>query len=118
MLKKRPFDFQKKNNNIRRSKTEISNKHLKDLLPFLLSEINKKKSLNPELIFQAWSRISDTKWKGMTEPIGFEKGVFMVKVKNAALYSVLVQVEYSRLLSQLRHECSHVEIKNIVFRIG
>jgi len=96
----------------------LTNKHLKDLLQSALSEIDSKRKERPDLILEGWPQIADEKWKTMTQAISFEKGQLVVKVKNAALYSVLVQQEREKLLKKLQKKFPEVEIKNIIFRIG
>jgi hypothetical protein len=100
----------------------LTNKHLKDLLPSVLSEIEGKRNANrnerPDLILEGWAQIVDEKWRSMTQASSFEKGQLVVKVKNAALYSVLVQQEREKLLKKLQKKFPEAEIKNIIFRIG
>ncbi len=96
----------------------LTNKHLKDLLPSVLREIDGKRNERPDLVLEAWPQIIDEKWRPMTQAISFEKGQLVVKVKNAALYSVLVQQEKEKLLKKLQSKFPEVEIKNIIFRIG
>lgn len=96
----------------------LTNKHLKDLLPAALSEIDGKRSERPDLILEGWAQIADEKWRAMAQAISFEKGQLVVKVKNAALYSVLVQQEREKLLKKLQNKFPEAEIKNIIFRIG
>jgi hypothetical protein len=96
----------------------LTNKHLKDLLPSMLRKIEDRRNDRPDLILEGWSQIVDEKWRPMTQAISFEKGVLMVKVKNTALYSLLVQQEKEKLLCKLQDKFPEVEIKNIIFRIG
>ncbi len=96
----------------------LTNKHLRDLLPSVLRNIEERKKERPDLILAGWSEIIEEKWRRMTQAVSFEKGVLMVKVKNAALYSLLVQQEKQKLLSKLQEKFPEVELKNIVFRIG
>lgn len=96
----------------------LTNKHLKDLLPSVLRTIDSRRNERPDLILEGWSQVVDEKWRGMTQAISFEKGVLMVKVKNAALYSLLVQQEKEQLLRKLQSKFPRSEIKNIIFRIG
>jgi hypothetical protein len=96
----------------------LSNKHLKDLLPSALHEIEKNKSKRPDLVVAGWSEIIEPKWRSMTQAISFEKGQLVVKVKNTALYSLLVQQEKPRLLADLQKKFPAAGLKNIVFRIG
>ena len=96
----------------------LTNKHLKDLLPSALRKIEDRRNDRPDLILEGWSLVIEEKWRPMTQAISFEKGVLMVKVKNAALYSLLVQQEKERLLRKLQDKFPEVELKNIIFRIG
>ncbi|HUD01680.1 MAG TPA: DUF721 domain-containing protein [Rhabdochlamydiaceae bacterium] len=96
----------------------LTNKHLKDLLPSALREIDGRRNERPDLILEGWSQVIEEKWRPMTQAISFVKGVLMVKVKNAALYSLLVQQEKDRLLLKLQEKFPEVELKNIIFRIG
>ena len=96
----------------------LTNKHLKDLLPSVLREIEGKRDERPDAILEGWSQVVDEKWRAMTQAISFEKGQLVVKVKNAALYSVLVQQEREKLLKKLQKKFPEAKIKNIIFRIG
>lgn len=96
----------------------LTNKHLKDLASSALAEIEMKKKRRPDLVVAGWGEVVEKKWSSMTEAISFEKGTLVVKVKNAALYSLLVQQEKPRLLSQLQKKFPDAGLKNIVFRIG
>ena len=96
----------------------LTNKHLKDLLPSALREIDGRRNERPDLILEGWGLVIEEKWRPMTQAISFEKGQLVVKVKNAALYSVLVQQEKEKLLKKLQGKFPEVEIKNIIFRIG
>ena len=103
MIKKRP---------------SLPHRQLKDLLVPFLETTKKQVAMKPHLILQAWAEIVDPKWKGMTEASSFEKGTVVVKVKNAALYSLLVQQEGSRLLKKLQARFPESGIKKIKFCIG
>ncbi len=98
--------------------SKLTNKHLKDLLPSILADIAGKKKERPDLILAGWGEVIEEKWRLMTQAVSFEKGVLMVKVKNAALYSLLVQQERHKLLRKLQDKFPEVELKNIIFRIG
>ena len=96
----------------------LTNKHLKDLASSVLLEIERKKEKRPDLVVAGWSEVIEKKWHSMTEAISFEKGTLVVKVKNAALYSLLVQQEKPKLLAKLKDKFPDAGLKNIVFRIG
>ena len=98
--------------------SKLTNKHLKDLLPSALRTIEGKRNERPDLVLAGWAQVIDERWRLMTQAVSFEKGVLMVKVKNAALYSLLVQQEKQKLLKKLQEKFPKTELKNIVFRIG
>ncbi len=54
----------------------------------------------------------------MTEAISFEKGMLVVKVRNTALYSLLVQHEKPKLVAEMQRRCPEAGLKSIVFRVG
>jgi hypothetical protein len=98
--------------------TRGTSHHLQELLPQVLDAAQRRVAQRPDLILVAWSRLIGPSFEGMTEALSFEEGVLTVRVKNATLYSLLQQYERARLLSRLRQECPHTEIKNILFRVG
>lgn len=98
--------------------SELTNKHLKDLLPKVLGNIGALHRDRPDLILAAWSQIIGEKLAPMTKAVSFDKGVLFVKVSNSTLYSLLSQHERGRLIKCLREKFPSVEIKNIHFRIG
>lgn len=103
-------------NFIPRMSQKLTNKHLKNLLPSALKEIENRREEKAHLIFLAWNEILKPEWRPLTEAFSFEKGALMVKVKNTALYTVLVQQEKSPLLKKL--QVKFPQVKNIIFRIG
>ena len=98
--------------------SELTNKHLKDLLPKVLGNIGALHRDRPDLILAAWPQIIGEKLMSMTKAISFDKGILYVKVGNSTLYSLLSQHERGRLLKSLREKFPSVEIKNISFRMG
>lgn len=101
---------------IPRMSQKLTNKHLKNLLPSALKEIESRREEKAHLIFQAWNEMINPQWRPLTEAFSFEKGALMVKVKNTALYTVLVQQEKNQLLKKL--QVKFPQVKNIIFRIG
>ena len=95
---------------------KLTNKLLKDLLPRVMGEVERKRGDRPDLIVRYWEAVADEKWQGMTEACSFEKGALVVKVKNQALYAVLVQQEKERLLKKMKEKFP--QVKNMIFRIG
>jgi hypothetical protein len=97
---------------------ELTNKHLKDLLPKVLGQIGALHQDRPDLILAAWPQVIGEKLASMTKAVSFDKGILFVKVSNSTLYSLLAQHERGRLIKCLREKFPSVEIKNIHFRIG
>ncbi|MBI2743162.1 MAG: DUF721 domain-containing protein [Chlamydiales bacterium] len=98
--------------------TKPTGKKLKDLLPVVLQQINKTYQERPDLILALWPEIIGEKLAHMTQALSFREGVLTVKVKNSALYSLLVQHEKARLLKKLCERFPSSGIRNIIFRIG
>jgi hypothetical protein len=96
----------------------LPHRHLKDLLGSFLESVKSRAELKPDLILKEWAEIIDPQWKGMTEASSFEKGTVVVKVRNAALYSLLVQQEGSILLKKLQARFPESGIKKLKFCIG
>ncbi|MGH2613081.1 MAG: DciA family protein [Rhabdochlamydiaceae bacterium] len=92
--------------------------HLKDLLIPFLEKVKSLSEARPDLILKEWAEIIDPKWDGMTQASSFEKGIIVVKVKNAPLYSLLVQQEGSKLLKKLQAKFPESGIKKLKFCIG
>lgn len=99
-------------------RTKKTHRHLKDMLPSVLHAIDSRRKERPDKILAGWDQIIEVKWRSMAKAISFEKGVLMVKVKNAALHSLLVQQEKPRLLQKLQEMFPEAALKNIIFRIG
>lgn len=93
-------------------------KHLSDLLPTLMEEMQMNYKDRPDLIIAAWPSIIGEKFASMARAVSFEKGVLVVKVNNSTLYSLLSQNERQRLLTSLKQQFPLVMIRNIQFRIG
>ena len=91
---------------------------LKDLLVSFLENVKSRAETRPDLILKEWVEIIDPKWREMTEASSFEKGTVMIKVKNAPLYSLLVQQEGPKLLKKLQAKFPESGIKKLKFCIG
>ena len=84
----------------------------------MMDHLARIQEMRPDLIVAAWPEILGEKLSPMAEAVAFADGVLQVKVKNATLYSLLVQHERIKLLGHLRRKFPKVEIRNIIFRIG
>lgn len=96
----------------------LPHRQLKDLLAGFVDKVQDKVDLRPDLVLAEWEKIIDPKLKGMTVASSFEKGTVVVKVKNAALYSLLVQHEGSKLLKKLQLKFPESGINKLKFCIG
>jgi hypothetical protein len=101
-----------------RKKDDLPHHHLKDLLPSFLQGVQSRCKEDPQRILRGWKEVVDPKWNLMTEASSFEKGVVVIKVKNATLYSLLVQQEGARLLKKLQQMFPESDIKKLKFCIG
>lgn len=94
--------------------TQIPGRKIQDLLPDLLGEISRQTGDIRGEVFCFWNTLLGEKMAPMTQPLSLIDGVFTVKVKSGALYSVLCQSEKPRLLRRLQEK---FPIRTIVFRI-
>ncbi len=97
---------------------EPTGKELSALLPEWIAKANFRFQDRPDLILLAWPEIIGEKLSPMTTAVSFINGLLTVKVKNSSLYSLLLQHERTRLLSQMQKKFPSVKILNIVFRLG
>lgn len=98
--------------------TRVTTRTMKDLLPRVLSGIEKTHQQRPDLLLASWPDIIGQQLATMTEAVSFTDGVLVVKVKNSTLHSLLSQHDKPRILDKLRKKFPHTEIKTIIFRIG
>jgi Dna[CI] antecedent DciA-like protein len=98
--------------------TQATSHRMSDLLPFVLSKIEKNYQQHSDLILAMWPDIIGPKLASMTQALSFGEGILVVKVKNSTLHSLLSQNDKGRILNLLREKFPHAEIKNICFRIG
>ena len=95
--------------------TKNPGKKIQDLLPEILSSIERSKGDDAPAVYRFWSTLLGEQMAPLTEPVSFKEGVLTVKVKSATLYSLLCQHEKARLLKRLQEKFS---VRNILFRIG
>lgn len=89
-----------------------------DIIPSVLSIIQKNHGERHDLILTSWPQIVGPKITKFTTPESFNEGVLRVKVNNSTLYSLLNQSEKAKLLSALRKRFPKVDIRDIYFRMG
>lgn len=98
--------------------THLTTKFVGDVLPYVLSAIQKKHEERHDLILSAWPNIVGEKLAKFTKPESFIEGVLKVRVNNSTLYSLLVHSEKEKLLTLLRSKFPKVLIERIFFRMG
>jgi hypothetical protein len=93
-------------------------KHIKNLLPKVLEDIDKNYQKNPKNIKKMWPEVIGEKLAPMTKIHSFDKGVLVIKVKSSTLHSLLSNYEKERLLKKMQKKFSKKIIRNIFFKIG
>lgn len=93
-------------------------KNASDLLPKILSNIEKKYKNNPLNVVESWPIIIGSKLAPMTQVVGFDNGVLTVKVKSSTLYSLLNNYEKDKLLEKLQKNFSEKIIQKLCFKLG
>ncbi len=91
---------------------------IKDLLEPILDQVEKVTNDKPLKLIEAWPQMVGEKVARMTRAVSVENGVFLVKVQNSTLYSLLELHEKSRLLNMIQSAFPHLKIKKILFRMG
>jgi predicted nucleic acid-binding Zn ribbon protein len=113
----------KKNSYLRRTPKDydgqqVTTRHLRELLPTVLSKIGGVFQERGDLVLAAWPEMIGPQLASMTQAVSFNEGVLLVHVKNSTLYSLLSQNEKPRILKNLRERFPNTTIKNILFRLG
>lgn len=93
-------------------------REIKDLLDPILDQVEKVTNDKPGKLLDAWPEIVGEKVAHMTRAVSLENGVFLVKVHNSTLYSLLELHEKSRLLNMIQSAFPHLKIRKILFRMG
>jgi hypothetical protein len=93
-------------------------RQIKDLLGPILSQMDQLADDKPHELIEAWPELVGEKIASMTQAVSYSKGTFLVKVNNATLYSLLVQHEKHRLLQLIQERFLHLQVRNLLFRMG
>ncbi|NGX55780.1 MAG: hypothetical protein K1060chlam5_00007 [Candidatus Anoxychlamydiales bacterium] len=96
---------------------KTTNKQINDVLPSILSNIEKNYLNQPKKILNSWSEIVGEKISKLTKAYKFENNTLYIKVKSSTLYSILYRYEKNKLLKLLQEKFSKKTISNIVFKI-
>lgn len=98
--------------------TKLTTKHLKDVARYYLRRLEKKVSLQPLSVLEAWGTLLEPPFSSMTRAIKYDAGVVYIAVSNSSLLSLLHRPdEKSRLLEALRAKVPSTPIRDIVFSI-
>lgn len=98
--------------------TRSSLRHIRNILPKVLSDIARSAQDGGEAVLAAWPHVVGTRVAAMTQAVSFVEGILTVKVRNSTLYSLLEVHEKRKLVVALRERLPSLKIYNIVFRIG
>jgi hypothetical protein len=98
--------------------TQTSLRQIKNLVKDVLNDIDENYNNKPKKIIESWPKIIGDKLAPMTEVVNFKKGVLIVSVKSATLYSLFAQYEKARILKILQEKFSREIIRDIKFIIG
>ncbi len=113
------FDYGKRVGRYRRERGGGGcNKPLKELLSRFLSEIEEKQQQKRGALLSCWDQLMQKEWRGMSQAVSLEKGILLVEVYNAILYTILMQQGDRFFLKELHKKVPDMEIKKILFRIG
>jgi hypothetical protein len=96
----------------------VTTRKFSDILPEVLSRINRAHGERPDLILASWAQVVGPQISNFTTPVSFVDGVLSVRVKNSTLHSLLSQNEKPKILNILRQKFPKVMIKDIRFRLG
>lgn len=100
------------------SSTEPTARHIRLLLPRILSQISGVYQDRPDLVLAAWPAVVGPELAPMTQALSFIEGTLTVSVANSTLYSLLARHDKARILKSLRDKFPHIQIKTIHFRLG
>lgn len=93
-------------------------REIKDLLGPILDQVAKTAQDKPAKLIEAWPEIIGPKVAHMTKAVSFENGLFIVKVENSTLYSLLEQHEKQRLLKKIQETFPNFKVRKLLFRMG
>ena len=97
-------------------RTACTSKHIRDVLPGVMSGIGKVFKDRPDLIVNAWPEVVGSRLAPQTRAVSFVDGFLNVKVKNSTLLSLLTQ-DKRRVVQSLRAKFPKTKIKSVVFRL-
>jgi len=98
--------------------TEVTSKHLEQILPSVLSDLQKAYVCSFHTIQAAWPQMVGPQISAQAYPYSLLEGKLTVIVRNSTLYSLLSRYEKGRILRQLQQQFPKSNIDDIVFRMG
>ncbi|MCH9610024.1 MAG: hypothetical protein S4CHLAM81_10750 [Chlamydiales bacterium] len=93
-----------------------TSKHIRDVLPNVMSNIGKVFKDRPDLIVEAWPEVVGSRLAPQARAVAFADGFLQVRVQNSTLLSLLTQ-DRSRIVQNLRAKFPKTTIKSVVFRL-
>lgn len=93
-------------------------KHMSDILPSMLENMQQNYAKNPNQVFLEWNKAIGEEIAKMAVPILYKDKTLYIKVNNSTLLSILERQEKLRLLDHLKKVCPQSGIQNIIFKVG
>ena len=90
-------------------------KKISDLLPGILSALERQTVDEKQAVSQLWFTLMGEKMAPFTQVVSLKNGVLTIKVKSATLYALLCQHEKVRLLKSIQ---AKFQVRELIFRIG
>lgn len=97
-------------------RTARTSKHIRDVLPRVMSNIGKVYKDRPDLILEAWPEVIGSRLAPMTRAASFSDGILFVYVKNSTLLSLLAH-DKPKIVTSLRNKFPKTTINSVVFRL-
>lgn len=100
----------------KKSKIDTPWKETRDILPAVLSSIVNKRRSRPKNVDALWNSIVPFAYVKYTSVMKLEGDTLYIKVSSSALYSELVMVGDSEIVSRIKSLGTFPSIKRVVYR--
>ena len=97
-------------------RTARTSKHIRDVLPRVMTNIGKVYKDRPDLVIGAWPEVVGSRLAPQARAVSFTEGFLLVKVKSSTLLSLLTH-DKPRIVKSLRSKFPNTTIKSVVFRL-